>query len=83
LLTAHFPNSVVTEEMADSAAARRFGCSDWRVAARVVTYRTVEWAIDSFAPYRSPEMYGILPGLLQEGRKVVVPSQDFSCLPGY
>jgi len=83
LLTAHFRNSEVTEEMADHAAARRAGCSDWWVAARVVTYRRVEWAIDSFAPYRSREMDGILPALLQEGRRVVVPSQDFSCLPGY
>ena len=47
LVTAHFPNSEVTEEMTDPAAARRAGCSDWRVAARVVTYRRVEWAIDS------------------------------------
>jgi len=56
LLTAHFPNSEVTEELADPAAARRAGCSDWRVAARVLTYRRVEWAIDSLATYRSPEI---------------------------
>jgi len=83
LLTAHFPNSEVTEEMADPAAARRAGCSDWRVAARVVTYRRVEWAIDSLASYTSPEIDGILLGLLQDGWRVVVTSQDFSCLPDY
>ena len=44
LLTAHFPKSEVTE-MEDPAAARRAGCSDWRVAARVVTYRRVEWTM--------------------------------------
>jgi len=72
LLTVHFPNSEVTEEMADPAAAGRAGCSDWRVAASVVTYRRVEWAIDCFAPYRSPGKGGILLDLLQEGRRLVV-----------
>jgi hypothetical protein len=43
---------VVTEEVAVPAAARCTKCLDWRVAVRVVTYRRVEWAIDSFAPYR-------------------------------
>jgi hypothetical protein len=43
------------------------------VAAKVVTYRTVVWAIDSFAPYKSPGMDGIFPALLQEGWEVLVP----------
>jgi hypothetical protein len=33
----------------------------------------VEWATDSFAPYKSPGMDGIFPLLLQEGRKIVIP----------
>jgi hypothetical protein len=40
---------------------------------RVVTYRRIEWAIDSFAPYKSPGVDGIFPALLQEGREVVIP----------
>jgi len=40
---------------------------------RVVTYRSVEWAIDSFAPYKSLGMDGIFPALLQEGQEVVIP----------
>ena len=43
------------------------------MAARVVTYTRVEWAIDSFAPYVSPGMDGIFPALLQEGRRILVP----------
>jgi hypothetical protein len=31
------------------------------------------WAIDSFAPYKSPGMDGIFPSLLQEGREVLIP----------
>jgi hypothetical protein len=43
------------------------------VAARIVTYRRVEWAIDSFAPYKSPDVGGIFPSLLQEGREFLIP----------
>jgi len=46
---------------------------DWRLAVRVVTYRRVECAIDSFAPYKSPGMDGIFPALLQEEREAVIP----------
>ena len=73
LLTTHFPNSGVTQELAAPAAALLARRSDWRLAARVVTYRGVEWAIDSFVPYKSPGMDGIFPALLQEGREAVIP----------
>jgi hypothetical protein len=43
------------------------------VAARIVTYRRVEWAIDTFAPYKSPGVDGIFPALLQEGWEVLIP----------
>jgi len=39
----------------------------------VVTYREVEWAIDSFAPYKSPGMDDIFPALLQEEREALIP----------
>jgi hypothetical protein len=39
----------------------------------VVTYRRVEWAIDSFAPYKSPGVNGTFPALLQRARGVVIP----------
>jgi hypothetical protein len=47
---------------------------DWQVATKVVTYGRAVWAIDSFAPHKSPGMDGIFPALLQEGREVLVPS---------
>jgi hypothetical protein len=46
---------------------------DWWVAARVVTYKRVDWAIDSFAPYKSLGMDGLILALLQEGQRIVVP----------
>jgi hypothetical protein len=73
LLTTHFPNSEVTQELGVPAAALRAGRSDWRLAARVITYRRVEWTTGSFAPDISPGMEGIFPALLQEGREVVIP----------
>jgi hypothetical protein len=73
LLTKHFPSSEATQEIAAPAAALLARCSDWKLAARVVTYRRVEWAIDSFAPYKSPGVDGIIPSLLQEGREAVIP----------
>jgi hypothetical protein len=45
------------------------------VVTKVVTYGRVVWAIDSFAPYKSPGMDGIFLALLQEGREVLVPYQ--------
>jgi len=41
---------------------------DLWVAARVVTYRTVEWAIDSSASYKNPRMDGKILGW-----EIVVP----------
>ena len=49
LLTTHFPNSELKEEMTTPAAALRARHSKWKVAAALLSYRTVEWAIDSFA----------------------------------
>jgi vacuolar-type H+-ATPase subunit F/Vma7 len=43
------------------------------LAARVVTYRRVEMAINSFAPYRSLGVDGIFPALLEGTREVVIP----------
>ena len=73
LLTIHFPNSEVTQELVAPVAALLARRSNWRLAMRVATYRRVEWAIDSFAPYKSPGKDSIFLALLQEGREVVIP----------
>jgi len=51
LLATHFPNSVGMERGTLSPAVGHTKRSDWRVAVKIVTYRRVEWAIDSFAPF--------------------------------
>jgi len=73
LLTTHFPNSVITQESVVLAAALLARRPDWRLAVRIVNYRRVEWAKDSFAPYKSPGVDGIFPALLQQAREVVIP----------
>ena len=72
-LTTHFPNSEVTQELAAPVAALLARCSDWRLTARMVTYRRVEWAIDSFAPHKSLGMDSIFQALLQQGWEAVIP----------
>jgi hypothetical protein len=63
-LAIHFPNSVVSEEIATTVDAGCAKCCDWWVATRDVTHRRVEWAIDSFAPYKRPGTDGIFTALL-------------------
>jgi hypothetical protein len=63
----------VTQESAAPAAAILVIRIDWRLVTRVVTNRRVEWAIDSFVPYKSPGAVGIFPALLQKAREVAVP----------
>ena len=69
----HFPGSICDEGGVLPASACRTNCMDWQVAVRIVTYRRVEWTIDSFAPYKSPGVDGIFPALLQEGREILIP----------
>jgi hypothetical protein len=73
LLATHFPDSDVVEGDGVPAAVCRDTHVDWWVAARIITYRRVEWAIGSFAPYKSPGMDGIFPALLQESREILIP----------
>ena len=52
LLNTHSPNSEVTQELAAPAAVLLVRRCDWMLATRVATYRRIDWAIDSFAPYK-------------------------------
>jgi hypothetical protein len=85
LLATHFPKSIVIEGMAAPTAAHHARRCNWWVAAKFVTYRRVEWAINSFAPYKSLGMDRIFLALLQEGQRIVVLYLVgiFFFLPGY
>jgi hypothetical protein len=63
LLATNFPGSTCAEGGVVSTTADHTNRLDWQMAAKVVTYRRVEWAIDSFAPYKSLGADGILPAL--------------------
>ena len=73
LLATHFPGSVQAEGGVLPASACHTNCLDWQVAVRIVTYRRVQWAIHSFAPYKCPVVDGIFPALLQEGWEILIP----------
>ena len=71
LLATHFPTTDTVERGLLPAAACRTTRVNWQMAAKIITYRKVEWAIKSFAPYKSPGMDGIFPALLQEGQEIL------------
>ena len=54
LLATHFPDSDVVE----GGGVPTVPHVDWQVAAKIITYRRVEWAIGSFAPHKSLGMDG-------------------------
>jgi hypothetical protein len=72
-LATHFPGSICAEGGVVPASAGHTNRLDWQVAAKVVTYRRVEWAIDSFASYKSPGVDRIFLVLLQQGWEVLIP----------
>ena len=73
MLTTHFPNSEMIQESAAPAAALLPRRPDWRLFSRMLTYRRVEWGIETYAPYKRPGVDGIFPALLQKARDVVIP----------
>jgi len=81
-MTTHFLNSEVTEEMAASASALRDRRSDWRVAVRVVSQRTVEWAIDSFAHTEVQEWSAYSRSCCKDGESLSLTGSEIS-LPAY
>jgi hypothetical protein len=73
LVHMHFPNSEAMEGGVALVTTGRAKRLDWHVVTKVVTYGRDVWAIDSFAPYKSPGMDGIFLALSQEGQEVLVP----------
>lgn len=73
LLQVHFPGS--TNARLVEPEQRHQGVSTWRnweVAARVVTSSRIDWAIKSFAPFKSAGEDGIFPALLQRGLDLLI-----------
>lgn len=66
LFNTHFPGCV---DITSSDEPDVFSCSYESLAAakRIVTYESIQWALNAFAPYKSPGADGIYPILLQRG----------------
>lgn len=59
--------------MVTPAAACRAKQCDSQVVAEIVTYRRMEWEINSYATYKSPRMDDTILALMQEGERTVIP----------
>jgi ribonuclease HI len=69
LLKAHFPKCKFSDNSAISVDSGNY---DWKVEnhasiSKIVNNQTVEWAVKSFQPYKTPGEDGIYPILLQKG----------------
>ncbi|CAH1974332.1 unnamed protein product [Acanthoscelides obtectus] len=73
LMDTHFPGSTVARSITECMQLRRPSREDWRTAREIVTFERTVWAVDSFAPYKSPGLDGVFPAMLQQGRISVVP----------
>jgi hypothetical protein len=82
LMTAHLLNSEVPEEIAASASTIRARRSDWRMAARVVSYRRVEWAINSFPHIKVQEWSAYSRSCCKEGELLFLTGSEIS-VPAY
>ena len=83
LLATHFPNSIVMERRAVPVTACHTKSLDWWVAVRIVAYRRVGLATDSFAPYKSPGMDGIFPALQKRDRRSLFFTWLWSFVPAW
>lgn len=73
LLETHFPGSKPTGGVTIEGRSNRTKREDWDVAKRILSPGRLEWAINSFQPYKSPGVDNIYPALLQEGLKEIIP----------
>ena len=70
LIDAHFPGTRAAEA-AESQPIRTPSVTDWNFAMTIVTDRRLEWAIDSFKPYKSPGDDGIYPIVMQKASNLI------------
>lgn len=77
LLEVHFPDSepipTDAEIVATTNHSRNPCRADWVIANNIFTKQRLEWAINTFEPYKSPGVDGIHPALLQKGLGEIMP----------
>ena len=79
LMENHFPGSFVTSEdtlgYTGGTPGRTLNRNDALAKSRNIFSRTmVDWAIDSFDPFKSAGEDGIFPALLQHARDIIIPA---------
>jgi ribonuclease HI len=72
LLETHFPGSRVDCAMGHAGELGRPQARHWEKAAEIFTEQRIEWAMDTFQPYKSPGVDGIIPALLQRGKRDII-----------
>jgi hypothetical protein len=73
LLRVHFPGSEIILEHTGGwngleleFTPWKITREDWEVSKKVISYDRLKWAVYSFLPYKSPDMDGIMPIMLQQ-----------------
>ena len=73
MLRVPFPNSEVVSDFIFPINIQTINCEKdkWTIAKKIVTYDKMFWVIMSFKPFKTPDMDGIYPALLQKSIKVL------------
>lgn len=75
MMETHFPgsetvsNEIVGGEKADDCRPNNITMGSFNLPNRIFTRSKVEWAVNSFEPFKSPGLDGIFPALIQHGGK--------------
>lgn len=78
MMETHFPGSIIGSNQDVGDAEDHSGDNNTReeasnIAHTIFTRSKVEWAVNSFEPYKSPGMDGIFPILLQKSNGILIP----------
>ena len=75
LMETHFPGcQLASETQVTQVKLPLSSNGDWELARDIVDEARVTWAVNSFSPYKSPGLDGIVPVLLQWGLQALLPS---------
>ena len=78
MMDKHFPGSIVDSggstpsRITGSTGTEMARTESYNLASNIFTESTVEWAVNSFDPFKSPGEDGIMPVMLQKGKRAVI-----------
>lgn len=71
LMQTHFPGAKPANTT-EPQPIRTPNATDWNLAVTIVTNRRLEWAINSFKPFKSPGSDGIYPIVVQKASSMIM-----------